>query len=451
MTAPLSDHRDRVRAATDFSTNLVVAAGAGTGKTSLLVERFLNLILSETVPLSAVAAITFTEKAAAEMSRRVEDALDAILHATGPDGEAASLELEAERSFAWLMDAKGLSRDTLHRRARERMDHLEEAFTGTIHAFCSDLLRRHPTAADIPPEFSVDEGTRQAFAFETAWTEFLASELSASGERGVLWDSVLAAFSEKEIEDAARSLVAAAEARDQLDRAGYRAVDARKALGPRLAALTADLARILPQVPARNKAGDTITTALMLFDVYRKAGEEGLRTADPGTFPDTEFWDRDAPGSVGTAFSPDDKDRAEKRVKEAMSLLKALRRIHEPAIAGLLEVLRPFARRFREHIGREGLLSFDDLLLLARNLLADNPAIRLGGSGISSSTSSRTPTPSSTRSSSSSPPRKRAPSPIPTRPPWLRESCSSWATPSSPSTGSGGPISRPTSGPGITS
>jgi ATP-dependent helicase/nuclease subunit A len=368
-----------VRAATDVTANLVVAAGAGTGKTSLLVERFLNLILSETVPLSAVAAITFTEKAAAELNRRVEDALDAILHATGPRPEAVPMEHEARRSLTWLEETLGMSRDAIHRRARDRMDRLEDAFTGTIHAFCSDLLRRHPMAAGIPPEFSVDDGASQAFAFETLWTEFLAGEWGASGERARLWSSVLAAFSEKEIEDAARSLVTTAEARDVLDRRGYVAQDVRTVLAPRIRALTGDLGRIQSGIHKDIRIRKTIETAQELLGVFGETGPSGLREADPAHLSDPGFWEKRA-GTVGAGYPAGEKEGAESRVREAQDLLKGLRRIHEPAIADLLEMLRPFARQFREHIGREGLLSFDDLLLLARDLLSDNEAIRLAES-----------------------------------------------------------------------
>ena len=55
------DQAARTRAATDFTTNLVVSAGAGTGKTTLLVERILAAIGAGHAPLSAIAAITFPD------------------------------------------------------------------------------------------------------------------------------------------------------------------------------------------------------------------------------------------------------------------------------------------------------------------------------------------------------------------------------------------------------
>jgi len=73
----LPDADARARAASDFETNLVIVAGAGTGKTSLLVERVLNLVLSGSAELTQILAITFTEKAAEELAERLRGAVAA--------------------------------------------------------------------------------------------------------------------------------------------------------------------------------------------------------------------------------------------------------------------------------------------------------------------------------------------------------------------------------------
>ena len=75
----LIDAADREQAVTNLDTNLVVTAGAGTGKTSLMVERVLYLLVQAGVPLTELAIITFTEKAAAELRDRLEDGLERIL------------------------------------------------------------------------------------------------------------------------------------------------------------------------------------------------------------------------------------------------------------------------------------------------------------------------------------------------------------------------------------
>ena len=67
----LADEGARRRAVTDFSSNLVIVAGAGTGKTSLLVERALSALARGVAGIHEIAAITFTEKAAGEMRERL--------------------------------------------------------------------------------------------------------------------------------------------------------------------------------------------------------------------------------------------------------------------------------------------------------------------------------------------------------------------------------------------
>src|SRR5262249_43317806 len=84
MSGTASIPRDadaRLTASIDAAAILVVAAGAGTGKTTLLVERILHAIGSDTARLPEIAAITFTEKAAGELRHRLAAGLDALADA----------------------------------------------------------------------------------------------------------------------------------------------------------------------------------------------------------------------------------------------------------------------------------------------------------------------------------------------------------------------------------
>jgi ATP-dependent helicase/nuclease subunit A len=126
---------------------LLLSAAAGSGKTSVLVERFVAAVREDGIAPARILAITFTERAAGELRARVR---------------ARLLEL-GDREAA---------RDT------------EAAFVGTFHGFCARLLRSHALAVDLDPEFAVlDEGPAGRLrerAFELALREFLAGE---HGER----------------------------------------------------------------------------------------------------------------------------------------------------------------------------------------------------------------------------------------------------------------------------
>jgi ATP-dependent exoDNAse (exonuclease V) beta subunit len=121
---------------------ILLSAAAGSGKTSVLVERFVAAVCEDGVPPAAVLAITFTDRAAGELRERVR----------------ARLLERGERAAA---------RDT------------EAASVGTFHAFCGRLLRAHPLPAGLDPDFRVLDATASARlrreAFEGALTGFAAS------------------------------------------------------------------------------------------------------------------------------------------------------------------------------------------------------------------------------------------------------------------------------------
>jgi ATP-dependent helicase/nuclease subunit A len=126
---------------------LLLSAAAGSGKTSVLVERFVRGVLEDGVAPGRILAITFTERAAGELRERVR---------------ARFLEL-GEREAA---------RDT------------EAAFVGTFHGFCARLLRSHPLMAGLDPDFTIlDEGLAGRLrerAFSAALKTFVRDERPAA-------------------------------------------------------------------------------------------------------------------------------------------------------------------------------------------------------------------------------------------------------------------------------
>ncbi len=143
--APIPDKSQRLAA--DPSASVWVSASAGTGKTKVLTERVLGLLLGGTPP-ERILCLTFTRAAAAQMAGRITDVLggwtmmdeedlsgqlEALLgHA--PDGDKLK---QARRLFALILDAPG------------GMNIM------TIHAFCQSLLRRFPLEARVVPHFSL--------------------------------------------------------------------------------------------------------------------------------------------------------------------------------------------------------------------------------------------------------------------------------------------------------
>jgi ATP-dependent helicase/nuclease subunit A len=155
------------QAALDPGASVWVAASAGTGKTRVLTDRLLALMLDGTDP-ARILCLTFTRAAAAEMANRVNNRLAAW--ATLPPGALAE-ELVALTGH--------MPQDHDIARARQLfarvLDTPGGAKIATIHAFCQSLLRRFPLEAGVPPEFTVIEERSAAEAVADAVETVIAS------------------------------------------------------------------------------------------------------------------------------------------------------------------------------------------------------------------------------------------------------------------------------------
>ena len=153
-----------------------VSASAGTGKTKVLTDRVINLLLADTPP-SRILCLTFTKAAAAEMANRLAARLsnwttlpEAALHAelqalTGAFPETAMIE-QARRLFARVLDAPGGLKIL------------------TIHSFCQTVLARFPLEAEIAPHFTVAEERDAAEMLDRARNELVL--LARSGHAPAL-------------------------------------------------------------------------------------------------------------------------------------------------------------------------------------------------------------------------------------------------------------------------
>src|SRR5918996_1857603 len=141
--SPDQDQRDAAIA--ERKRNVLVDAGAGTGKTTILVDRLVEMVAptggNYAIPISRIAAITFTRKAAGELRLRIREKL-----------------LQA------LADAKpGSERDA---QLRNAIADLDTAYVGTIHSFADRLLRLRPVEAGLSPSYEIAEDD-QALVRET--------------------------------------------------------------------------------------------------------------------------------------------------------------------------------------------------------------------------------------------------------------------------------------------
>jgi ATP-dependent exoDNAse (exonuclease V) beta subunit len=166
------DQKSRDDAVTERHRNLIVDAGAGTGKTTILVDRLVEMLAPtcphDALPIGRIAAITFTRKAAGELRLRIRERLLEDLAEERPNsGRAQQL--------------------------RDALAGLDTAYVGTIHSFADRLLRLRPVEVEISPSYEIaeDEGPLIRETFEvlmhavesgTLAAELVGSDAAARGD-----------------------------------------------------------------------------------------------------------------------------------------------------------------------------------------------------------------------------------------------------------------------------
>jgi ATP-dependent exoDNAse (exonuclease V) beta subunit len=297
--------------------DVLLEAGAGSGKTGVMVERYARLVVDEGVSPDAVLAFTFTDKAAAELRARVRAELSR---------RAAGSGAKAVRAAALLTTIGG-------------------AWITTIHGFCNRVLAAHPVAAGVDPGFRVldqPEAERAAReAFDTALAEFLANGEAAREETVAAYDL-----------EGLRGVIVATH--DELRSRGIAEPS-------------------LPD-PPRSDPGEALAATI------EAAGEclEELKEGDPKREPLEEALSRlTMPGPAPTlgeleALRPGGKAKPLATFREALEA--AIARTAEAGEGGvayrhLADLLRLYTAAFEGAKERRAGIDFEDLLILAARLL----------------------------------------------------------------------------------
>ena len=369
----MSDAGARDVAAHSFDASLVVVAGAGSGKTSVLVERLLCQMVDRDLAPEAFAAITFTEKAAAEMRRRLEAALARLIaRGEGSLEEKHDEGQEADRAFAWLRARDSLSLGVIAERARARLRQLAETEVTTIHGFCARLLRRHPIEAGVDPDFTVDTGGRFAELVDELWERFLAGPDGLEGARSERFARVLDLLALRELETLAQAAASFAISDESLAKP---LPGVREVLGSWLDRVLAEADSLGIEAPPAQGPESYVVSARRVLASLRDFGPDEFRRALEGAdFAST----RGIRGLLEVGSAPKSKKHpeAEALADELYKALKRLRKIDDDLLREALALVEPFARRVRSEARRRGVLPFDALLVLTRDLLANHPDVR---------------------------------------------------------------------------
>ncbi|HUT33698.1 MAG TPA: UvrD-helicase domain-containing protein [Planctomycetota bacterium] len=359
---PLTDQHDRDRACTELGTSFAVEAAAGAGKTSVLVTRVLNLVRTGKAPLDRIVAVTFTEKAAGELKMRVREETEKAL--------VSHLHLAHSRHVR-NEDVTPLAAPE-RERFRKALEDLGHAPIGTIHGFCAGLLRERPVEAGVDPQFAVADELTASLLRDRAWSDWLEAELAAGSSallRAVAQGVGLDGWGNHVFGLAERLL----DCRDLLD-----GRPRRPAALPDLRALQVELLAGLDALlwhaqshasgpQAEKFLGDLeaarrrLALSQLLSAASAEAAIAGLHL--PGRPLGKGHWDSKAAYEEGKAAHA----RLRARLGEAQAAFG-----HDLA-AAVGEALVGFLDVYRAAKDAEGLLDFQDLLLLTRNLLRDAP------------------------------------------------------------------------------
>lgn len=383
-------HEDRQLVRSRLDINFVVEAGAGTGKTTLLIERLCLALLQQNIAPQRLVALTFTEKAAAEIMTRLLFQLQDLLRAarqqkkeinnylTSAGGEVLTAkelllkflpepkDEQQKRTNQILINLQQhfeLPLADLIARAELALSRLDHAQIGTIHSFCADILRAYSLQAGLTPNAEVDKGPRAKRIFDALWNSFLDVQLGENAPRASLWKEVLAQVSLTDLYACAQEMCSgkigaydyfakkemlAGVCRDRAQRAGELAVFYEKG----------------------RKKPRTIERALL--QAQRRFLQAAAWLESGNTAPEGPEETIKIPSALPTDWEAETAAEA----KALCAFAAQADPFVQQFILKAYELLAPFVEQVRTRYSQEGILSFDDLIIKTRDLLKDNLLVR---------------------------------------------------------------------------
>ncbi len=351
MTIVPVDVDARIRIRTAHGTSLFVEAGAGTGKTSALVDRVVALVAGGNLELRDLAAITFTEAAASELRDRIRSELEAVAdgrkHA-GPDPDPSGVERE---------------------RCRRALEQVDEAALTTLHGFAFRILSEHPLEAGLPPGFELLDEITARIAFEQHWAAFVDQLFDDPGLEQVLLTALLLGLRLDMLHDVAREL------HESHDRLAPASGVAAAMPDPDAAAVVAALDAALALRDLCSDDDDKLAIHLDGLVPYREKLAAARDRLDVLECLDHRARLGSKVGQKGNWAVPVDDVREATQAAERVrtEILDAQRRA---VLDGLSERAVEFVRSFADERRRTGRLEYHDLLVLAHAVLSGDPAVR---------------------------------------------------------------------------
>ena len=346
------DRAARERLRNDLDRTFFVEAGAGTGKTTTLVGRIENLIARGRVTIDRLAAITFTEAAASELRDRVREAL--------------------ERGSEKRKDPEEQAR------CRQAAGEIDLAAISTIHAFAGGLLRAFPLEAGLPPSLRTLDAIEQGMRFEERFRDWFRRAALQAPAADVLRRAFILGLTEEHLYTLAQQL------EGQYDLLETTVAWEAPSIEPALPVAHRAAAELISLVDLLDYAKDGETDPLVktIRAVQPRARRLAATTTEHGALTALVALGRvKLVGNQTRWLKGPDGVNGCKAIKDALTslngtvaaLLNGARAATFVEVLGLLRdvVLRGVAER-----KRDGVATFQDLLVWARDLLRDDEAVR---------------------------------------------------------------------------
>ena len=350
-----ADGLARAQIRNELGRTMFVEAGAGTGKTTALVGRIVNMVLTHDAsmrrPLSQIAAITFTEAAAAELRERVR--------------------IEFERA---LNEAQRNGQGELIERCEQALADADIAAISTLHAFAQRLLSEFPVEVGVPPRVEVIDEVRSQLAFSKRWSKFL-DELyeDPNLEEFIVRASILNVSLNG---DALRNI--AQEFDDNWDRLLEIEVPEQRAIPIDFSAVRIAMADIRDLAGLCDDDSDTLLERIKslgaAFDSFERASSDHERLRLLTAMPVQKVGNRGRQGSWGGRDGVADARAVVLTLNDVRDSIFEV--VATQTLTQLAGKVAEFTRRSAAERRSEGLLEFHDLLVLAHLLLRTSPEAR---------------------------------------------------------------------------
>ncbi|MEW5807666.1 MAG: UvrD-helicase domain-containing protein [Acidobacteriota bacterium] len=349
----VADSEARERATKDMDHSYHIEAGAGTGKTTILLERVQNILLQEKARLSEIVVITFTEKAAAELKIRLRNDLERLYR--DPDEKKSRLVQHALEDY-------------------------EKSNISTIHSFAASMLRERPVEAGVDPGFEVADEITSSLLFDEIWDEWLEAEMKKAPGRGcgketekfpvALWRALSFDVTLKQVKEIAEWIIINRDIYSgRPEKARASAEDLLKGWRPYL-----DEMKVLADRSCTNRNDRGYG---QIIDLCRNL-EQLSGTDDDGAKRGICSIKIDKrSGSAGNWNPPEALGKVKQIFSGMVKQLKTFRQeVAQDVCAELADWMDGFIRYYDEGKKKRGYLDFEDLLIRARDMLKHDPAVR---------------------------------------------------------------------------